>query len=196
MRVIDETAAHNLGAIGAEPTEFERRLFEAWMRGHCWAIAGEWNGRTYIAADEDSRRVNQHAMMTRQLWAAWRDRAALTGYAATPAAEQPDMLNVLEQAERFISGFEDDEEQEVGDLLFKLRALQLQATGAQKPASVAVPRKLLAEAESIIDSYAEALRASHAPGGDWEGEEAAQDGYEREAGVASKLRRLLAGCAE
>lgn len=66
----------------------------------------------------------------------------------------------------------------------------------EQPHTVAVPRELLAEAESIIDSYAEALKASHAPGGDWDGEEAALDDYEREAGVAAKLRRLLAGGAE
>lgn len=67
---------------------------------------------------------------------------------------------------------------------------------AAEPDTVAVPRELLGEAESIIDSYAEALRASHAPGGDWDGEEAAHDEYELEAGVASKLRALLAGGAE
>lgn len=89
-----EDAAYQLGAKGAEPTESERRLFEAWMRGHCWAVAGEWNGRTYVAADEDGRRVNQHAMLTRQLWAVWRDRAALACHAALPAAEQPETVRV------------------------------------------------------------------------------------------------------
>lgn len=58
---------------------------------------------------------------------------------------------------------------------------------------VMAPRELLAEAESIIDSYAEALKASNAPGGDWDGAEAALDDYEREAGVAAKLRALLGG---
>lgn len=67
---------------------------------------------------------------------------------------------------------------------------------AAEPDTVKAPRELLAEAESIIESYAEALKASHAPGGDWEGEEAAHDEYELEAGVASKLRALLAGGAE
>ena len=67
---------------------------------------------------------------------------------------------------------------------------------AEQPDTVRVPRKLLAEAESIIESYAEALMASHAPSGDWEGEEAAHDDYEREAGVASKLRAILAGGAK
>ncbi len=67
---------------------------------------------------------------------------------------------------------------------------------AEQPDTVAVPRELLGEAESIIDSYAEALRASCAPGGDWDGAEAALDDYEREAGVAAKLRALLAGGAE
>lgn len=83
-----EEAAYQIGAKGAEPTESERRLFEAWMRGHCWAVAGEWNGKTYVAADEDGRCVNQHAMLTRQLWAAWRDRAALACSAAPAATPQ------------------------------------------------------------------------------------------------------------
>lgn len=67
---------------------------------------------------------------------------------------------------------------------------------AQQPDTVAVPRALLAEAESIIESYAEALKASHAPGGDWDGEEVAQDDYERESRVAAELRALLAGGEE
>lgn len=63
----------------------------------------------------------------------------------TYTTEQPDMLKVLEQAERFISGFEDDEEQEVGDLLFKLRALQLQAAPAVPEDFVLMPKRLTAE---------------------------------------------------
>lgn len=63
---------------------------------------------------------------------------------------------------------------------------------AEQPDTVGAPRKLLAEAERIIDSYAEALKQCHAPGGDWAGEEAAQDDYEHEAGVASELRAILA----
>ena len=80
--------------------------------------------------------------------------------------------------------------------LREILAQQPAPLAADQPDAVKVPRELLAEAESIIDSYAEALKASHAPGGDWEGEEAALDDYEREAGVASKLRALLAGGAE
>lgn len=67
-----------------------------------------------------------------------------------------------------------------------------QRLAAEQPDTVGVPRKLLAEAESIIDSYAEALKQCHAPRGDWAGEEAAQDDYEHEAGVASELRAILA----
>lgn len=70
-------AAHKIGAKGGPVSEEDRLLFEEWMRGHCWAIAGEWNGSTYVAADENGKVVNHHAMLTRQLWAAWRDRAAL-----------------------------------------------------------------------------------------------------------------------
>lgn len=62
-----------------------------------------------------------------------------------------------------------------------------------QPDTVSVPRELLSEAESIIESYAEALKASHAPGGDWEGEEYANTEYEHESGVSAKLRALLAG---
>lgn len=88
--------------------------------------------------------------------------------------------------------------QEAEDRMVSLRALcaRVEKLEAAHPDTASAPRKLLAEAESIIESHAEALMASHAPGGDWEGEEAAHDDYEREAGVASKLRAILAGGAE
>lgn len=70
-------AAHNMGANGATPTEAERALFEAWMRGHCWALGGEWNGRQYVSTLEADGDLDPRAMQTRQIWAAWRDRAAL-----------------------------------------------------------------------------------------------------------------------
>ncbi|SEJ56833.1 hypothetical protein SAMN05216201_11120 [Pseudomonas linyingensis] len=88
QEAITEHAAHQMGATGAEPTEAERLLFEAWMRGHCWAVVGEWDGRTYTAVSERGGLVDLAAMRTRQLWAAWRDRAALAGHAAPPAADQ------------------------------------------------------------------------------------------------------------
>lgn len=94
MKAATEDAAHQLGAAGAEPTEHERLLFEAWMRGHCWSVCGEWNGRTYVAAGEQGGQINPAAMLTRQLWAAWRDRAALGGHTVPPAAEQPDTVRV------------------------------------------------------------------------------------------------------
>lgn len=77
MSQITEEAAHQMGAKGAEPTEAERRLFEAWMRGHCWKVCGEWNGRTYFSEHEKHGGVDPLAMNTRQLWAAFRDRGAL-----------------------------------------------------------------------------------------------------------------------
>ncbi len=69
--------ARELGAKGAPPSENERLLFEAWMGGHCWAVAGEWNGTTYVAASESPSNFDPAVMHTRGLWAAWRDRAAL-----------------------------------------------------------------------------------------------------------------------
>lgn len=123
-------------------------------------------------------------------------------YAAPPAAEQPfRMLSAEEIAVReLLAAMNRDggqHQHSVGIAQAAKDALtefsRLQQTLAGQPDTVKVPRELLVEAESIIDSYAEALKASHAPGGDWDGEEAAQDDYEREAGVAAKLRALLAG---
>lgn len=69
--------AHRLGATGAEPTEEERLLFEAWMRGHCWALCATWNGRQYVSDSEQGGNVDPRAVNTRQIFAAWRDRAVL-----------------------------------------------------------------------------------------------------------------------
>jgi hypothetical protein len=74
---LTDAQAYDMGAKGGEPTEAERLLFEAWMRGHCWAVVGEWDGKTYVHKQESTGFVNASAMNTRQLWAAWRDRAAL-----------------------------------------------------------------------------------------------------------------------
>jgi len=78
-------AAYSIGAKGATPTEAERLLFEAWMRGHCWAVDGDWNGSQYVHAQEKTGFVHGGAMNTRGLWAAWRDRAAL----AAPQGRKP-----------------------------------------------------------------------------------------------------------
>ena len=77
--------AHRLGATGAEPTEEERLLFEQWMRGHCWALCATWNGKQYVSDAEQGGCVDPRAMNTRQLFAAWRDRAALAAYASQQA---------------------------------------------------------------------------------------------------------------
>lgn len=83
-------AARRMGKLGAEASgvphdEAERLAFEAWMAGHCWALCATWRGTQYRSDDEVGGDVNPHAMRTRQLWAAWRDRAALT---PTPYKEQ------------------------------------------------------------------------------------------------------------
>jgi hypothetical protein len=76
-REVTTDDAYAMGAKGAQPTEAERLLFEAWMRGHCWAVIGEWNGNQYVHAHEKTGFVHGGAVDTRRLWAAWRDRAAL-----------------------------------------------------------------------------------------------------------------------
>lgn len=71
--------AHEIGAnrIKVQPTEAERLRFEQWMAGHCWKVGGTWDGTTYRGAAENGDYLDPQAMLTRQLFAAWRDCAAL-----------------------------------------------------------------------------------------------------------------------
>ncbi len=71
-------AARKMGEKGGPHDEAERLAFEAWMAGHCWALGAAWNGMTYMGMMESPGYICPNAMRTRQLWAAWRDRAALT----------------------------------------------------------------------------------------------------------------------
>ncbi len=71
-------AAYAMGEKGGPVVEAERLAFEAWMRGRCWMIGGKWDGTSYRSTSETGRHVCPLALQTRQLWAAWRDRAALT----------------------------------------------------------------------------------------------------------------------
>lgn len=73
-----EQQAYDMGAKGAPATDAERLLFEAWMRGHCWALCAAWDGKCYRSDSEQNGNIDPRAMNTRQLWAAWRDRAALS----------------------------------------------------------------------------------------------------------------------
>lgn len=70
-------AAYEMGAKGSPAVEAERLAFEAWMRGHCWALCATWHGNGYRADTESGDWIDPRATMTRRLWAAWRDRAAL-----------------------------------------------------------------------------------------------------------------------
>jgi hypothetical protein len=78
-------AAHAMGAKGGPVVEAERLAFEAWMKGHCWSLSATWDGKTYRGSAESTEYVCPRAMNTRQLWAAWRDRAALAHPPAAPA---------------------------------------------------------------------------------------------------------------
>lgn len=71
-------AAYAMGAKGSPAVEAERLAFEAWMSGHCWSLCAHWTGSEYLGSSEQGGNFCPHAMMTRKLWAAWRDRAALT----------------------------------------------------------------------------------------------------------------------
>ena len=80
-----EKAAYDIGAKGSEPREDERLAFEAWMRGHCWKVVGDWDGKQYFHAHESTGFVHGGAMGTRGLWAAWRDRGAVARVLAEQA---------------------------------------------------------------------------------------------------------------
>jgi len=85
-----------IGKNGAEPTESDRITFEAWMRGHCWAVEGEWTGKTYKHAREESGDyVHAGAMNTRRLFAAWRDRRALDEAIAALTDHVEDKLGMV-----------------------------------------------------------------------------------------------------
>lgn len=68
-------------AMGIPHDESERLAFEAYMRGHCWEIAAKWDGTAYLSKCADHLYDNG-AMITRMLWAVWRDRAALAALKA------------------------------------------------------------------------------------------------------------------
>ena len=89
LNKITEEAAYEVGAKGAAPTEHERKLFEAWMRGHCWAVSGTWDGTTYVGSAENKNYIDPHVMNTRQLWAAWRDRGSLAAPACLHQITEP-----------------------------------------------------------------------------------------------------------
>ena len=57
------------------------------MRGHCWKVEGDWDGKQYKHDCECGEFVHGGAMNTRRLWAAWRDRGALARVLAEQAQE-------------------------------------------------------------------------------------------------------------
>lgn len=59
--------AEEMGKFGSAHSESERALYEAYCKGHCWAVS-EWNPKGHY---ED--------MLDRIRFAMWRDRAALKG---------------------------------------------------------------------------------------------------------------------
>lgn len=106
---LTEQDAYELGAKGGPASERERLLFEAWMRGHCWALCAEWTGTQYLGSSEQGGDVDPRAMATRRLWAAWRDRAALASPGTAPQLEA-----LLEKAREFADCVTDGEW--VGDI--------------------------------------------------------------------------------
>ena len=81
--------AYELGAKGGAVGDDERLAFEEWMRGHCWALCATWDGKHYRSDAEQTGWPDPQAMMTRRLWAVWRDRAALAAHQAEQPAHAP-----------------------------------------------------------------------------------------------------------
>ncbi|GEM_PF-2367936 len=90
--------AHAIGANGTQGSEAERLAFEAWMRGHCWALRATWDGKGYVSDAEQAGGYCPHAARTRGLWAAWRDRAALSSTPAAPGIDLREPMRNLYQA--------------------------------------------------------------------------------------------------
>jgi hypothetical protein len=80
-------AAHEIGKHGGPVVEAERLAFEAWSRGHCWALCATWDGKQYRSDAEQGCIVDPRAVTTRLLFAAWRDRAALAAPQPQASAE-------------------------------------------------------------------------------------------------------------
>jgi hypothetical protein len=70
---ISEAMAEALGETGAPHSEAERKLYEAYCKGHCWTV-GPW------LADKG----HYYEMADRIRFAMWRDRASLATRDATP----------------------------------------------------------------------------------------------------------------
>lgn len=103
MRDADELKrlAHEMGKMGAAPTEFDRLSFEAWMCGHCWEVSGEWTGVSYSHPEESGPLIHNAAMVTRMLFAAWRDRGALDRQLAERAASSKKYFSLgIQEAQR------------------------------------------------------------------------------------------------
>lgn len=88
MVVPSIAAAYAMGAKGGTVVDAERLAFESWMAGHCWALCAAWDGTGYRCESEQSGQFNPAAGVTRRLWAAWRDRAALTANASVQQIAQ------------------------------------------------------------------------------------------------------------
>lgn len=82
MVVPSIAAAYAMGAKGGSVVDAERLAFESWMAGHCWALCAAWDGTGYRCESEQAGQFNPAAGVTRRLWAAWRDRAALAANAS------------------------------------------------------------------------------------------------------------------
>lgn len=88
MVVPSTVAAYAMGAKGGSVVDAERLAFESWMAGHCWALCAAWDGTGYRCESEQAGQFNPAAGVTRRLWAAWRDRAALAANASVQQIAQ------------------------------------------------------------------------------------------------------------
>lgn len=136
-------AAHDMGANGSPPVEAERLAFEAWMKGHCWSLCATWRGTQYQSDSEVGGHLDPFAMRTRELWAAWRDRAALAGQSA-PSGSGAELVLAMENTKN---------DAERAALWPRLRAALLSGDAAREAADAAtkgVYSEYMLEAAKVI----------------------------------------------
>ena len=81
-------AARLMGESGSDASVEERIAFEAWVSGHNWSLGATWDGKGYRHDTETGTRICHQAMLTRMMWSAWRDRAALAHNASSAPTDQ------------------------------------------------------------------------------------------------------------
>ena len=143
-------AARKMGETGGPAVEADRLAFEAWMSGRCLELRGKWDGRGYVNDSEKNGFFSTSAFHTRQLWAAWRDRAALANERVEQLLQGCNLLaDVLRDAYEVIKTIEGENSDEV-ERLWDLRMIIEAALSGYQKDRIAKSTKQKAEDRTIL----------------------------------------------